>query len=117
MRAPITKTLRAVVLFGALLLLAACGKSIPAAPPPPNSALVIIKNIAFNPNKVTIKVGQTVAWKFDDGTIAHNVTFANFASNDMTSGYYTHTFTTAGTFAYRCTIHSNMDGTVVVTPS
>lgn len=112
------KALRALVLVAGLVVLAACGSSSPAAAPaPPNSALVIIKDIAFNPHTVTIKVGQTVAWKFDDGTIAHNVSFTNFASNDQTSGYYTHTFNTAGTFQYRCTIHSDMDGTVVVTPS
>lgn len=112
------RLLRAVLLVAALVILAACGgSSASAQPPPPNAAVTdIIKNIAFNPYTVTVKVGQTVAWKFDDGTIAHNVTFANFASNDMTSGYYTHTFNTAGTFTYRCTIHSNMDGTVVVTP-
>jgi plastocyanin len=110
------RALWAAILVGALLILAACGKSTPAAPAPANSALVDIKNIAFNPNKVTVKVGQTIAWKFDDGTIAHNVTFSSFASNDQTSGYYTHTFNTAGTFQYRCTIHSDMDGTVVVTP-
>ena len=30
---------------------------------------------------------------------------------------YSHTFTTAGTFAYHCSIHTSMHGTVVVDPA
>ncbi len=77
---------------------------------------VVLKNIAFNPPQtVTIKAGQTVAWKFDDGSIVHNVTGSGWASNDMDSGYYTHTFTAPGTYDYQCTIHSGMTGVVIVT--
>ena len=36
-------------------------------------------------------------------------------SGDLTSGAaFTHAFATAGTFAYHCTIHPFMTGTVVV---
>jgi plastocyanin len=34
----------------------------------------------------------------------------------MTSGTYSHTFTTPGTYHYQCTIHSGMTGVVIVTP-
>jgi len=108
---------RAVLAALSLVVLVACGSSTPtAAPPPPDAAVtVVLHNIAFNPQTVTIKAGQTVAWKFDDGSIVHNVTFATFASSDMDSGYYTHTFTTPGTYNYQCTIHSGMTGVVIVT--
>jgi plastocyanin len=107
-------------IVGALAVVTACGgrsaASSPAVPPPPNAAaIVVMRNIAFVPQTVTIHVGQTVAWEFDDGTTAHNVTFPGFASPDRTSGYYSHTFTTPGTFPYQCTIHRGMDGTVIVT--
>jgi plastocyanin len=98
---------------------AGCGGSPKSAAPPatvaPNSgAVVVIKNIAFSPQTVTISAGQTVVWKFDDGGVAHNVTFDGFRSPDRTSGTYQHTFTTPGVYKYQCTIHSGMDGTVIV---
>lgn len=111
---------RAAFMVVALAALAACGASSPAAKseaPPANVARTVdVRNIAFNPKSVTIHPGQTVAWKFDDGTIPHNVVGTDWRSPDRTSGYYTHTFAAPGTYAYRCTIHSNMDGQVVVTP-
>ncbi|HSS11328.1 MAG TPA: plastocyanin/azurin family copper-binding protein [Acidimicrobiales bacterium] len=79
-------------------------------------ATVELKNIAFNPPAVTIKAGQAVVWKFDDGSIVHNVVGNGWRSSDMSSGTYSHTFTTAGTYPYQCTIHSGMTGKVVVTP-
>jgi plastocyanin len=102
-----------VALFGA-----ACGGASPATtntPPPAGAAAVVdMKNVVFNPKSVAVRVGQTVAWKFDDGAIAHNVTGDGWHSTDRTSGYFTHTFAAAGTYPYRCTIHSGMDGQVVV---
>ena len=64
------------------------------AVPPSAGAVVDIKNIAFNPPTVTIKAGQTVVWKFDDGSIAHNVTGEGFRSADRSSGTFSHTFST-----------------------
>jgi plastocyanin len=114
------RAVRAVLIGAALVLVVACGGgSSPAKtePPPTNvAATVDVRNIAFNPKSVTIHPGQTVAWKFDDGSIPHNVVATDWRSPDRTSGYYTHTFTAPGTYSYRCTIHSNMDGQVVVTP-
>jgi plastocyanin len=109
---------RVIALAATAALLAGCAGSSPAAVPPPSGTAVTvdIKNIAFNPKSVTIHATQTVAWKFDDGSIVHNVVGNDWRSPDRTSGYYTHTFTAPGTYAYRCTIHSNMTGEVIVTP-
>jgi plastocyanin len=111
---------RAGLIAAAMALLAACGTSSSAAKteaPPSNVAVTVdIRTIAFNPKSVTVHAGQTVAWKFDDGSIPHNVVGTDWRSPDRTSGYYTHSFTASGTYSYRCTIHSNMDGQVVVTP-
>ena len=105
---------------GALVVLTtACGGSASATKPqvtiPANAGAVVdIKNIAFTPEKVTINAGQSVVWKFDDGSIAHNVTGNGWRSPDQTSGTYVHVFATPGDYQYSCTIHSGMTGEVVV---
>ena len=78
------------------------------------AAIVDIKAIAFHPATITIQKGQTVEWHFDDGAIPHNVTGPDFHSADLTSGTYSHSFTTSGTVNYQCTIHVGMTGTVIV---
>ena len=80
---------------------------------------VVVSGMSFQPSTVTIRVGQTVTWKFDDRGIAHNVTSAagapaQFASTIMTGGSYSHTFDQPGTYPYTCTLHAGMAGTVVV---
>jgi plastocyanin len=82
---------------------------------PANAAAVVeLKNIAFKPATVTIKAGQTVVWKFDDGGIAHNVTGEGFRSPDRSSGIFSARFAQAGDYKYDCTIHSGMNGEVSV---
>ncbi|HXE44140.1 MAG TPA: plastocyanin/azurin family copper-binding protein [Conexibacter sp.] len=79
---------------------------------------VAMKNIAFAPTSVTVKVGQKITWTNDD-SVAHNVTAtsgASFRSSDFSQGgTFSYTATKAGTIHYVCTIHPGMDGTIVVT--
>ena len=78
--------------------------------------MVEISNFMFSPTSVTVPVGGTVTWKFDDST-QHTVTADDnsFASSPMANGQiFTHTFTTAGTVTYHCSIHPTMTGTIVV---
>jgi plastocyanin len=76
--------------------------------------------LSFDPSDVTIKVGQTVAFSF--GSIGHNVIFtaASGVPSDIvgvnSNTVISRTFSTAGTFNYQCTIHTNMSGSVTVTP-
>ncbi len=86
------------------------------SPPPtgPVAATVTLVNISFAPAVVTISRGQTVEWKWNDGQVPHNVTFDTFHSSTKITGTYFHTFDTPGVYHYRCTIHINMVGTVVV---
>ena len=77
---------------------------------------VEIMNFMFMPASVNVPVGTTVTWKFDDST-QHTVTADDnsFTSSALGSGQtYTHTFTTAGTVNYHCSIHTFMTGTIVV---
>ena len=74
--------------------------------------------LQFTPSQVDIAQGGTVTWQF--GTVTHNVTFgagsAGTPSNigNTASANVSRTFATAGTFAYACTLHAGMSGTVVV---
>lgn len=72
----------------------------------------------FSPDTSKIAVNGTVNWSFP-GPTAHNVTFSSPPAPvaDITtrsSGSEERTFATAGTYPYRCTIHSGMDGAVIV---
>src|SRR5689334_21587262 len=65
---------------------------------------------AFAPSSVNINPGDTVEFVNDD-TMAHDVTFeAGFGSGATGSllpgNHYNHTFADAGTFRFRCTVHS-----------
>lgn len=77
---------------------------------------VNMQGIAFDPQTVTIKVGDTVNWtNMDD--VPHNATAVDNSWKTETfgkGGTGSVTFTTAGTFAYICTVHPNMTGTVIV---
>jgi len=73
----------------------------------------------FSPANLTVKVGKTVTWVNKD-TVTHTVTSDGsslFDSGFMPTGAtFQFTFTTAGTYAYYCTVHPFMKGTIVVTP-
>lgn len=113
--------LRAGLLGGALaaLLSAAAATTAADAGGPQASAAatrtVTLRNIAFNPSRVTISRGDRVTWVWRDGSVRHNVTSRSFPSSGSRSrGSYSVTFRRAGVFRYRCTLHPGMTGTVVV---
>ena len=105
----------------ALLFSAACMASL-AAPAPRASAQgvvdVTIQNYAFSPSSITVVIGvnDTVTWTNMD-SVVHTVTAGGgaFDSGDLAPGQsFTQTFTTPGTYAYHCSIHTYMQGTVTV---
>ncbi len=81
---------------------------------------VTMQNISFTPATLQTKVGDTVTWTNDE-SVGHDVTaddgsFKSGPSGGMQQGdKYEHTFNKAGNFAYKCTVHPNMTGTVEVT--
>ncbi len=86
--------------------------------PPGSQAKVTISNFTFDPTVVTIKAGQSVVWT-NQNSVAHTVVADDnsWKSPNIAQGStFSQTFTTAGTFAYHCSIHPNMKATVVVTP-
>jgi plastocyanin len=77
---------------------------------------VNIKDLAFSPATVRIKVGQTVEWVNGD-PLAHTVTAddKSWGSGFLNQGgRFTHRFTAAGSFPYHCEPHPQMKGTVIV---
>ncbi len=77
---------------------------------------VWMKNLAFTPASITVSVNTTVKWINKDN-VAHNVKSSTglFDSGTLNgAGTYSYQFTTAGTYTYTCTLHSNMNGTVIV---
>jgi plastocyanin len=93
----------------------------PAAAPAPApgaspaaQASVEIHDYAFAPKTLTVPVGTTVTWKNHDGD-AHTVTGVGLKSKSFgMDATYAYTFAKAGTFAYVCSLHPQMKGTVVV---
>lgn len=77
----------------------------------------------FDPLILNVPLGTTVIWKNLDSTL-HTVTSASaeggksgtiFDSSYLTGGKkFQHTFSSAGTFDYYCTLHPYMKGQVVV---
>jgi plastocyanin len=83
-------------------------------PSPTTDGVVSISNFAFNPENVTIQVGQKVTWTNND-SVPHTVTGTDFDSGKLDPGAtYSHTFDKAGSFDYKCTIHPSMLAKVTV---
>ena len=77
---------------------------------------VSIDNFTFNPQSQTIKAGTTVRWTNKDD-IPHAVAAVDkqFKSKVLdTDNSFSFTFTTPGSYAYFCSLHPHMTGTIVV---
>jgi plastocyanin len=77
---------------------------------------VNIKNFAFAPTATTVTIGTTVHWKNLDGE-PHTVRSidASFASGALDQNdSYSVKFDKPGTYKYVCSIHPQMNGTIVV---
>ncbi len=73
--------------------------------------------VPFSPASLTVSVGDTVTWLNTD-SMTHTVTSDTgaFDSGLLSPGdRWSYTFTQAGTYAYHCTPHPQMTGTIVVT--
>jgi plastocyanin len=83
----------------------------------PGAAVVVLRNIAFNPPELTVSVGTTVDWKWEDHGIAHNVMSVGPGPLDsplQATGDYDYRFTKPGVYHYHCSVHTYMFGTITV---
>ena len=101
-------------LGAAAILALAFGLAVPAVLAATSG--VDIRDFAFAPRTVEIRVGDTVRWTNRD-SVAHTATARNgsFDTGLLGEGESGSVrFTTAGTYRYVCTPHPDMTGTVVV---
>ena len=102
------------LLAAALPELTAAGEAAVAAAA--SQATVDIDNFAFTPRALTVTAGTTVTWKNEDDSPHRigdkNGTFKSAALD--TDDTFSHTFTVPGEYAYICTIHPYMAGTIIV---
>lgn len=83
------------------------------------SSGVTIKDFKFMPASISVHVGDTITWSNKD-IAPHTATASDgsFDTGNISQGKSaSHTFTSAGTFAYICSIHPSMKGTVTVAAS
>ena len=76
---------------------------------------VVIEGVKFEPETLTVKRGETVTWINKD-PFPHTVTASGvFDSHDIPSNRsWRYTAHKAGEYAYSCTLHPNMKGTLRV---
>jgi plastocyanin len=111
---------RSVLLAAGVLLLAGAGCRDRPEPSTTDTAPeggVLVRNTAYNPNRIEVPVGKEVVWTFDDPGPPHTVTADDysFTSSYMKLSEFRHTFDAPGEYAYHCEVHARMKGTVVVT--
>jgi plastocyanin len=108
-----------VALAGLLaLVLSACGTgdASPADTAGNNDGrTVVIEDLAFALETLTVEASDTVTWVWRDGSINHDVSGDDFASEVMSEGTFRNRFDDPGSYDYVCTLHPNMTGTIEVT--
>jgi plastocyanin len=116
------------VAAGLLLALPGCGDGRAAITTPPpdgpqpvprgTAAAAVVKEtdeLAFAPATTSVAAGDVVEWR-NSGTTPHNVTFDGYVQSSPLQGgdSFRLRFPTAGSFAYLCTVHAGMGGTITV---
>lgn len=110
------KQLAICIMFLAIVNIFNSCKKDDDTPAGPGTNEVWMQNTKFNPASLTITVNTTVKWTNKDG-MDHNVNSDSSLFNSgiiSAGGTYSRQFTTAGTFPYTCTLHANMNGTIIV---
>lgn len=105
----------AILAAGLVAAVAACSSD-----PEVDPDGVAVTSNQFTPGTLNVAPATTVTWSWQDGT--HDVTFEDGvgdSARNKSGGTHTRSFATAGTYRYRCTIHSTdftsgMVGTVTV---
>ena len=73
---------------------------------------ITTSGLAFTPTTLSISVGQSVAFNVNS---SHDITWQNGAAGRGATGApYSRTFSNAGAYAFYCSIHPSMAGTITV---
>ena len=84
-------------------------------PPVRGVTTVVAKKLKFQPPAIEVPPGTEVTWRFEDGSVPHNVKGNGFASKNQSRGTFSHRFEQPGEYRYTCDLHAGMEGRVVVT--
>lgn len=84
-----------------------------------NTTRVTMKDLAFSPKTIQVKVGDTVTWTNEDSAkhdIMPDTESEDFKASELLAKgeSYSFTFKKAGTYTYHCTPHPFMKATVIV---
>jgi plastocyanin len=127
-----TRSLRGLAATIGMLCLTACGSGYSSPTPttpgvPTGPTDVTVANNSFTPANLSVTSGNAVTWTWNtcsggDGygggqtCVNHDIVFDDgTTSGTLSQGSYQRKFTTAGTYAYHCSIHgAAMSGKVVV---
>jgi plastocyanin len=99
---------------------AVAGLAHPRSPYSQQAVVVDVFEYGFQPGKVLVRAGQTVAWK-DVGKQFHIVTPDSRGGKRVWAaakdeGSASHLFGKPGRYPYHCSLHPRMHGVVVVRP-
>jgi plastocyanin len=108
----------ALVCAGALLssvVVFAAGAAADASAGEPATHRVVIDGLKYDPETLTVRRGDTIVWTNKD-PFPHTVTApGKFDSHDIAAdGSWKYVARSAGEYAYLCTLHPNMKGTLRV---
>lgn len=114
----------ALASIASLTLLAGCSAapaSTPAAPAAGSASAVEVSGFKFAPATLEVAKGTKVTWTNKD-TTKHTITSGKDGTKDSkfdgplaeAPGTFSFTFADAGTYAYFCSIHKSMVGTITV---
>ncbi|MFX0580504.1 cupredoxin domain-containing protein [Nocardia nepalensis] len=136
-RRAISTQVAAGFVLATTLLLSSCGSGETKSPAPSSTAkagsqttstksgdtksaavTIDVADMKFSPADVTVKVGDTVTWKFKD-SVPHTVQGIGDKAMGINSpifdkGEWSYTFFAPGTYRYLCSLHPQMRGTVTV---
>jgi plastocyanin len=116
--------MRTALLALTSLAVLACSSSTDNNPPPGSDVSIVSSSGAgaFSPNPFVISLATQTSVKWGNATGVTHHLLADGATPEFNSGNigsggsFTHTFTTAGSYPYHCTIHPTMVGTITVNP-
>lgn len=121
-------SLVAAVFLAALLVVSGCSSSNPygtggggtGGGGTPGANEVWMSGFAFVPSSKTIAKGTTITWTNKDNathTVHQTSGPVSFQSPNLGQGAtWSFSFSTAGTYTYKCDFHPYMTGTIVVNP-
>lgn len=77
---------------------------------------LIAADLTFVPEVITIKINDTVEWvNSNPANVAHGIQLDYYKSPMIRKGQsWIYKFINTGTYKYKCFLHTNMTGTIIV---